>query len=85
MFTPLYTTKAWRKTGSIQEYSKRLHFEPQLSYFAQIGQGCFRLLSCFAQIGPFELDPATRRSLDNALGLGGSRQKKIEKAQDLLQ
>ena len=25
------------------------------------------------QIGPFELDPATRRSLDNALGLGGSR------------
>ena len=34
------------------------------------------LLSYFAQIGPFELDPATRRSLDNALGLGGSRQKK---------
>ncbi|CAE7637053.1 unnamed protein product [Symbiodinium pilosum] len=25
------------------------------------------------EIGPFELDPATRRSLDNALGLGGSR------------
>lgn len=25
------------------------------------------------EIGPFELDPATRRSLDNALGFGGSR------------
>eukprot|EP00440_Ansanella_granifera_P044628 gb/GFBE01048365.1/.p1 GENE.gb/GFBE01048365.1/~~gb/GFBE01048365.1/.p1 ORF type:complete len:658 (+),score=174.26 gb/GFBE01048365.1/:1-1974(+) len=25
------------------------------------------------EIGPFELDPATRRSLDNALGLGGNR------------
>jgi len=25
------------------------------------------------EIGPFELDPATRRSLDNALGQGGSR------------
>ena len=29
-----------------------------------------------AQIGPFELDPATRRSLDNALGHGGSRRPK---------
>jgi len=25
------------------------------------------------EIGPFELDPATRRSLDNALGVGGSK------------
>lgn len=37
--------------------------------------GSFALKFGFAtvQIGPFELDPATRRSLDNALGLGGSR------------
>jgi len=28
---------------------------------------------CEGKIGPFELDPATRRSLDNALGLGGSK------------
>mmetsp|Transcript_14345 Transcript_14345/g.25223 ORF Transcript_14345/g.25223 Transcript_14345/m.25223 type:complete len:661 (-) Transcript_14345:73-2055(-) len=29
--------------------------------------------SAFGEIGPFELDPSTRRSLDNALGSGASR------------
>eukprot|EP00397_Hematodinium_sp_SG-2012_P009009 GEMP01009081.1.p1 GENE.GEMP01009081.1~~GEMP01009081.1.p1 ORF type:complete len:609 (+),score=138.36 GEMP01009081.1:130-1956(+) len=29
--------------------------------------------TAFGEIGPFELDPSTRRSLDNAVGAGGSR------------
>lgn len=29
--------------------------------------------TAFGEIGPFELDPSTRRSLDNAIGAGGSR------------
>lgn len=38
---------------------------------ADIDDGLYGVV--YGEIGPFELDPATRRSLDNALGLGGSK------------
>mmetsp|Transcript_35592 Transcript_35592/g.94681 ORF Transcript_35592/g.94681 Transcript_35592/m.94681 type:complete len:667 (-) Transcript_35592:111-2111(-) len=38
--------------------------------------------SAFGEIGPFELDPATRRSLDNALGVGTARFTAVSRVSD---
>ena len=53
-----------------------IHINSEVSFALEFGDGFLlgkRFVRLKAQIGPFELDPATRRSLDNALGLGGSR------------